>query len=95
MSCFQGVIVIVFCNSLGDSKFWNKCGKGQIPSTPGKTQRKNGGSAWESNPPGTVLAPHTGFEVRELHQTAAHFHKPLKAILTCLVRVQQGKGYIL
>jgi len=22
-----------------------------------------GGSAWESNPPGTVLAPHTGFEV--------------------------------
>ena len=33
-----------------------------------------GGSAWESNPPGTVLAPHTGFEVRELHQTAAHFH---------------------
>ena len=32
-----------------------------------------GGSAWESNPPGTVLAPHTGFEVRELHQTAAHF----------------------
>jgi len=29
---------------------------------------KNGGSAWESNPPGTVLAPHTGFEVREAHQ---------------------------
>jgi hypothetical protein len=28
----------------------------------------NGGSAWESNPPGTVLAPHTGFEVREPHQ---------------------------
>jgi len=28
----------------------------------------NGGSAWESNPPGTVLAPHTGFEVREAHQ---------------------------
>ena len=27
---------------------------------------KNGGSAWESNPPGTVLAPHTGFEVRFL-----------------------------
>ena len=40
-----------------------------------------GGSAWESNPPGTVLAPHTGFEVRELHQTAAHFHKPLKTNL--------------
>lgn len=30
--------------------------------------KKNGGSAWESNPPGTVLAPHTGFEVREPHQ---------------------------
>ena len=28
----------------------------------------NGGSAWESNPPGTVSAPHTGFEVREPHQ---------------------------
>ncbi len=27
-----------------------------------------GGSAWESNPPKTVLAPYTGFEVRELHQ---------------------------
>ena len=27
-----------------------------------------GGSAWESNPPGTVLAPHTGFEVQEAHQ---------------------------
>jgi len=26
----------------------------------------NGGSAWESNPPGTVLAPHTGFEVQGL-----------------------------
>ena len=23
-----------------------------------------GGSAWESNPPETVLAPHTGFEVK-------------------------------
>ena len=30
--------------------------------------KKNGGSAWESNPPGTVLAPHTGFEDREPHQ---------------------------
>jgi len=27
-----------------------------------------GGSAWESNPPARVLAPHTGFEVREPHQ---------------------------
>jgi hypothetical protein len=31
-------------------------------------EEKSGGSAWESNPPGTVLAPHTGFEVREPHQ---------------------------
>ena len=30
--------------------------------------RKNGGSAWESNPPARVLARHTGFEVREPHQ---------------------------
>lgn len=36
-------------------------------------RQKNGGSAWESNPPGTVLAPHTGFEVRGPHQLAAHF----------------------
>jgi hypothetical protein len=43
-----------------------------------------GGSAWESNPPGTVLAPHTGFEVRELHQTAAHFHKTFKASLAVI-----------
>jgi hypothetical protein len=34
---------------------------------------KNGGSAWESNPPGTVLAPHNGFEDREPHQIAARF----------------------
>ena len=34
-----------------------------------------GGSAWESNPPGTVLAPHTGFEVREAHQRPWHFHE--------------------
>ena len=27
--------------------------------------RQIGGSAWESNPPGTVLAPHTGFEVEQ------------------------------
>jgi hypothetical protein len=27
-----------------------------------------GGSAWESNPPARVLAPRTGFEVREPHQ---------------------------
>jgi len=25
-----------------------------------------GGSAWESNPPGTFLAPHTGFEVQKI-----------------------------
>ncbi len=33
-----------------------------------KKSKKNGGSAWESNPPARVLAPHTGFEVREPHQ---------------------------
>ena len=40
----------------------------------GMTKKLIGGSAWESNPPGTVLTPHTGFEVREPHQPAAHFH---------------------
>ena len=39
----------------------------------GNDNRAIGGSAWESNPPGTVLTPHTGFEVREPHQPAAHF----------------------
>ncbi len=29
----------------------------------------NGGSAWESNPPETLLTPPTGFEVQEGHQT--------------------------
>jgi len=24
----------------------------------------NGGGAWESNPPGTLFTPHTGFEVQ-------------------------------
>ena len=28
----------------------------------------NGGSAWESNPPGTFAGPHDGFEVRAAHQ---------------------------
>ena len=27
-----------------------------------------GGSAWESNPPGTGTPPHNGFEDREAHQ---------------------------
>lgn len=30
--------------------------------------KKSGGSAWESNPPATLDAPHTGFEVRGTHQ---------------------------
>lgn len=30
---------------------------------PSKCLKLNGGSAWESNPPGRVLAPHSGFEV--------------------------------
>ena len=34
---------------------------------------KNGGSAWESNPPGGVLARHTGFEDQGPHQIAVHF----------------------
>ena len=29
----------------------------------------NGGNVWESNPPRMVLAPSTGFEVREGHQS--------------------------
>ena len=32
-----------------------------------------GGSAWESNPPGTLFTPHTGFEVQEAHQRPVHF----------------------
>ena len=28
-----------------------------------------GGNVWESNPPRMVLAPNTGFEVREGHQS--------------------------
>lgn len=28
----------------------------------------DGGGIWESNPPTTLLTPHTGFEVRESHQ---------------------------
>jgi len=30
--------------------------------------RINGGGAWESNPPGTLFTPPTGFEVQETHQ---------------------------
>ena len=29
---------------------------------------------WESNPPRTVLTPHTGFEVQERHQAAIRSH---------------------
>ncbi len=34
----------------------------------------NGGSAWESNPPGKFLTPHTGFEDRAAHQRPTRFH---------------------
>ncbi len=34
---------------------------------------KNGGSAWESNPPAGLFIRHTGFEVRESHQSPFHF----------------------
>ena len=30
--------------------------------------KNNGGGAWESNPPGTLFTPPTGFEVQEAHQ---------------------------
>jgi len=30
--------------------------------------QKSGGSAWESNPPKTLLTPPNGFEVREAHR---------------------------
>ena len=34
-----------------------------------KQKRENvGGSAWESNPPKTILMPPNGFEVREAHR---------------------------
>jgi hypothetical protein len=33
-----------------------------------------GGSAWESNPPGKFLTPHTGFEDRAAHQRPTRFH---------------------
>ncbi len=34
---------------------------------------KSGGSAWESNPPGKFLTPHTGFEDRAAHQRLTRF----------------------
>ena len=34
---------------------------------------RNGGSAWESNPPTRLLTRYTGFEVREGHQSPFHF----------------------
>jgi len=33
-----------------------------------KKLSKFGGSAWESNPPKTLLMPPNGFEVREAHR---------------------------
>ncbi len=33
-----------------------------------KKLRNSGGSAWESNPPKTLLMPPNGFEVREAHR---------------------------
>jgi len=43
----------------------------------------NGGSAWESNPPGTLFTPHTGFEVQETHQRPAHFRTKAEIISYC------------
>ena len=33
-----------------------------------------GGSVWESNPPCSLVASNTGFEVREEHQNPIHSH---------------------
>lgn len=33
-----------------------------------------GGNIWESNPSGTGLAPHTGFEDQEAHQLPIYPH---------------------
>jgi hypothetical protein len=41
-----------------------------------------GGSAWESNPPGKFLTPHTGFEDRAAHQRPTRFHAFGKQILS-------------
>ena len=35
-------------------------------------ERKNGGSAWESNPPTVLFARYLGFEVPEAHQVPIH-----------------------
>ena len=47
-----------------------------------------GGSAWESNPPETLLAPLTGFEVQEAHQdlttSATIFYEPQTLVLTLI-----------
>ena len=47
-----------------------------IPKCSGMTKR-NGGSAWESNPPVGLFTRHTGFEVREGHQRPFHFPSPI------------------
>ncbi len=36
-----------------------------------KKLSKIGGSAWESNPPKTLLMPPDGFEVREAHRDSS------------------------
>ena len=38
----------------------------------GAKKREIGGSAWESNPPTTLFAPHQGFEVLGDHQAPVH-----------------------
>jgi len=37
----------------------------------GLVKQKFGGSAWESNPPKTLLMPPNGFEVREAHRDSS------------------------
>ena len=41
-----------------------------------------GGGMWESNPPGTLLTPHTGFEDQEAHQSPNYPHITFRCSLT-------------
>jgi hypothetical protein len=66
--------------------------------------KKFGGSAWESNPPGKFLTPHTGFEDRAAHQRPTRFHdryacpvrnrvpKPLSTVGNLMLK--KGSGFL-
>jgi hypothetical protein len=51
---------------------------------------KRGGSAWESNPPETLLTPPTGFEVQEGHQCPVHFRIKYSNLLTSYLNPVKG-----